>query len=276
MRIDRKGRIAWLTVLLGTLTGAATAAVDALPDDPRSFLAEAFERRYGCNTRQTLTLVLRQRGREFQRQRISVATKFVDDRLRAMGRFTEPPDLRGTAILMLEGESRDDDDQVFLFLPALERVRRVSAAHRGDSFMGTDLTYEDLQRPRVEDFEAFAARTELLEGEEMVVVSARPLRSTYYERMETWIARKDAAILRVVFFKRGSPQHFKVIETPRGALLVEGNRILPKRMVVTNLTARTETEVFVDELELDAVTEDSVFTTNALLSERNVPPPGSR
>jgi hypothetical protein len=142
--------------------------------------------------------------------------------------------------------------------------------------MGTDLTYEDLQRPRVEDFEGFVARPELVEGEETVVVSARPIRSTYYERMETWIARKDAAILRVVFFKRGSPQHFKVIETPRGALLAEGDRILPKRMVVTNLGARTETEVFVDELELDAATDDSVFTTNALLSERNVPLPAAR
>jgi hypothetical protein len=217
--------------------------------------------------------VLRQHGREFQRQRISVVTKLVDRRLRALGRFTDPPDLRDTAILMLEGEG--NEDQLFMFLPVLGRVRRVSGAQRGDSFMGTDLTYEDLQRPRVDDFGDFAGRPETLDGETTLVVTARSLRPTYYERTETWVARTDDAILRVVFFKSGSSEPFKIIETPRGALLSERGNIIPRRILVTNLRARTETEIFVDELELNAKTDDSVFTTTTLVVERDVPKPGS-
>jgi hypothetical protein len=218
--------------------------------------------------------VLRSDGREFQRQKIDIATKFVDGRLRAVGRFSAPADLRDTAVLMLEG-SEGEGDQLFVFLPTLGRVRRVSGAQRADSFMGTDLTYEDLQRPRVEDFTDFAARAEVLDNEPVLTVSARPLRGTYYDRIETSIARSDAAILRVRFFKRDVPTPFKVIDTPRNVLVADAGILVPKRLLVSNLSRGTETEVFVDALELRAETEDSAFSTNALAVERQVPRAGA-
>lgn len=267
--------LAALLLFQFTSTLAVAASEPILSEDPRAALSEAFRRRYDCDSRQSLTLVLRSHGREFQRQKIGVATKFVNGRMRALGRFTDPPDLRDTAVLMLEGEDPAGSDQLFVFLPMLGRVRRVSGAQRGDSFMGTDLTYEDLQRPRVEDYIEFSARSGDLDGEPVLVVTARPVRGTYYDRIETWIARRDAAILRVRFFKRESAEPFKVIETPRQALVRDGENVVPKRLNVVNMSRRTETEVFVDELELHAKTDDSAFTTNALVVEREVPKPAS-
>jgi hypothetical protein len=272
----RRYRLA--TLLLPPLVCAVAfaAAEPPLSAEPRTALAEAFHRRYDCDSRQSLTLVLRANGREFQRQKIGVATKFVAGRMRALGRFTDPPDLRDTAVLMLEGEDPSGSDQLFVFLPMLGRVRRVSGAQRGDSFMGTDLTYEDLQRPRVEDYTDFSERDEELEGEPAVVVTARPVRSTYYDRIETWIARRDAAILRVRFFKQDSAEPFKIIETPRQVLVRDGDNVVPKRLMVVNVSRKTETEVFVDQLELHAKTDDNAFTTNALVMERDVPKPATR
>lgn len=57
--------------------------------------------------------------------------------------FTAPASIRNTGFLSHDADS--GPDQSWLYLPATDRVRRVPASDRGDYFMGTDLTYGDLQ-----------------------------------------------------------------------------------------------------------------------------------
>lgn len=57
--------------------------------------------------------------------------------------FTQPSMIADTAFLSYNHET--EDDQNWLFLPATKRVRRLPISERGDYFMGTDLTYGDLQ-----------------------------------------------------------------------------------------------------------------------------------
>ena len=56
--------------------------------------------------------------------------------------FIDPKDDRGIAFLKIEHDSKDDEMR--MWLPAFKRVRRISSKKRGDSFMGSDLNYEDL------------------------------------------------------------------------------------------------------------------------------------
>ncbi|MFN2100024.1 outer membrane lipoprotein-sorting protein [Altererythrobacter sp. MF3-039] len=57
--------------------------------------------------------------------------------------FTKPTMIADTAFLSYNHVAKDD--QNWLFLPATKRVRRLPVSERGDYFMGTDLTYGDLQ-----------------------------------------------------------------------------------------------------------------------------------
>ena len=56
--------------------------------------------------------------------------------------FTAPADIKGTAFLSQENATGNDDQ--WLFLPALKRSRRISSNEKGQSFMGSDFTYDDL------------------------------------------------------------------------------------------------------------------------------------
>ena len=56
--------------------------------------------------------------------------------------FLEPRDDRGVSFLKVEHEN--GEDEMRMWLPAFKRVRRISAKKKGDSFMGSDLTFEDL------------------------------------------------------------------------------------------------------------------------------------
>jgi hypothetical protein len=244
---------------------AASQAEDGRPLAPAELLREAFDRRYGADTHQQMTLRLRSGGREVQTQRIEVVTKMEQGQLRALARFTAPPDLRDTALLVLEQDGRPDD--YFLYLPALDRVRRVSGAQRSDSFMGTDLTYEDLERRRIDEFEDLRATSGDVAGEPIVLVSARPRHPAGYERVEFAIAASDASILETRYLAKGSDAPFKVIRFPRENLHEEGRYSVPRRISVVNLRRSTETEVTVDMLELDPDVDLRLFTTDALLRE---------
>src|SRR4051812_2096036 len=69
---------------------------------------------------------------------------------RVLVRFTYPNDIAGTGFLVWEHPGADDDR--FLYLPALARVRRISGAERQESFVGSDFTYEDIGGRALEDY----------------------------------------------------------------------------------------------------------------------------
>ncbi len=58
-------------------------------------------------------------------------------------RFIEPEDIAGTGLLSLD--KADGKSEQWLYLPALDRVRRISGDRKGGRFVGSDLYYEDLQ-----------------------------------------------------------------------------------------------------------------------------------
>ena len=69
---------------------------------------------------------------------------------RVLVRFTYPTDIAGTGFLVWERPGGDDDR--FLYLPALARVRRITGAERQESFVGSDFTYEDIGGRALEDY----------------------------------------------------------------------------------------------------------------------------
>lgn len=69
---------------------------------------------------------------------------------RTLVRFTAPADIRGTSFLVWEHPGSDDER--FLFLPALGRVRRIAGAEKQESFVGSDLSYEDIGGRDVADY----------------------------------------------------------------------------------------------------------------------------
>jgi hypothetical protein len=69
---------------------------------------------------------------------------------RTLVRFSYPNDIRNTAFLVWEHD--DSDDERFLYLPALGRVRRIAGEEKQESFVGSDLSYEDVGGRDVADY----------------------------------------------------------------------------------------------------------------------------
>lgn len=264
--------VALILAMLGS-AGAAGAqdpedAVEARPS-AKTILAAAFSNRYEVDLTANIELVMRNASGDEHRRRFEAVSKLIDDRLHSIGRVVWPPYLRGMTILSIEAQNRSHD--AFVYLPSQQKVRRVSLAQRGDSFFGTDVTYEDLERGRVEDYELDGLGSEELAGETVFVIRARPLRKLHYAHVHFVVAQSDASILETRYFKRGEERPFRLISAPREAMVEADGHVFPTRLTIRNLMRETTTEIRMRDLEINPAIDDRVFSIGTLEQERALP-----
>ena len=98
-----------------------------------------------------MTMILRNRqGQESRRQMRFRVLEVEGDGDKSLFVFDQPRDVQGTALLT-HGHLAAQDDQ-WLYLPALKRVKRISSSTRSGSFMGSEFSYEDMSNPEVEKY----------------------------------------------------------------------------------------------------------------------------
>ena len=73
-----------------------------------------------------------------------------DDGTKQMIWFLEPADDKGISFLKIEHDDRDDEMR--MWLPAFKKIRRISTKKRTDSFMGSDMSYEDMSSHQLDEF----------------------------------------------------------------------------------------------------------------------------
>ena len=278
-RPDRRGHLrsrpgsivlaALPVILLFVSAQASPAEIDAAPQSPKKLLEKAFTNRYDVDTTATIELVVRNRSGQERHRTFQAASKIVEERMHSIGRLTYPEHLRGMTILQIEALDRSHD--AFIYLPSSRKVRRVSTAQRGDSFFGTDVTYEDLERRYAKDYEIVDLSTGRIGGEPTYVVRARPHHRQSYHEVVFWLAQSDQVILQVHYFKRGAQEPYRTVVAPRASMQKTGDHTLPTRLVVENLARGTTTEVTYRKLAIDPEIDDRVFSVRTLEMKGQIP-----
>ncbi len=254
------------------LAGRAPAqgpASDAVLPSARQVLEDAFTKRYEVDLTSKIELVIRDRGGQERRRVFRSVSKVIDGRVHSIGRLVWPEYVRGMTILTIESRGRSHD--TFVFLPALNNVRRVTTAQRGDSFLGSDVNYEDIERRRVEEYELDGLVRARVQGEPAYEIEGRPRKESSYERVVFVIAESDGAILETRYFKRSQEQPFRVISAPRAGIVASDGHVIPTRLNVQNYVRGTSTQVVISDLQINPPIEDHVFSVKTLQQERKLP-----
>jgi len=157
-----------------------------------------------------MTMVLRDRhGRESVRRMRFKVLEVPGDGDKSLFVFDQPRDVRGTALLTHAHVNTQDDQ--WLYLPALKRVKRINAARRSGSFMGSEFSYEDMSSPEVEEYTYKYLRDEPCGELTCTVTEQVPLdKKSGYSRKVVW---QDAGELRTwkmeLYDRRGA--HLKTL-----------------------------------------------------------------
>ncbi len=159
----------------------------------------------------SMTMVLSDRhGRESVRQMRFKVLEVPGDGDKSLFVFDQPRDVQGTALLTHAHISSQDDQ--WLYLPALKRVKRISASTRSGSFMGSEFSYEDMSSPEVDEYTYKYLRDEPCGELSCTVTEQVPLDDrSGYSRKVIW---QDTVELRTwrmeLYDRRGS--HLKTLE----------------------------------------------------------------
>ncbi|AYF43301.1 hypothetical protein BALOs_0286 [Halobacteriovorax sp. BALOs_7] len=90
-------------------------------------------------------------GVEIVREMLGTSGEFegVD---KSLMEFRKPLDVKGTKLLTWTWKSSDKDDDQWLYLPSLRRVKKINSRSKGSSFMGSEFSFEDIGGQTIEKY----------------------------------------------------------------------------------------------------------------------------
>ena len=257
------GRLGLAAVLALAGFGAAPAPVRAAELSAQAIVDRSLENNaFGFqNALAQLTLRLfSKKGSERVRE-IEIRSREKDERKRTLVRFQAPADVAGTGFLMLENDDRDDDQ--YLYLPAIGKVKRISGNQRQQRFMGTDLTHADLESRSLRKGNLERLPDAAVGGSQAYVIASTPKEGddSQYGKTVTWIHQSSFVPLRIEFYDR-QLELLKVLTVHR-LEKKDGNWVVMDS-TIKNEQAGTSTQMTVRSIDFKAKLEDAEFTERAL------------
>ena len=115
--------------------------------------------------------------------------------------FKSPADVKNTSFMnWTYNEEEDKNDDQWLYLPALKKVKRISNSNKDNDFMGSDFTYEDMEKRSPERDSHTLVASEMFNGEEVWVLEAIPLEEEQYSKKVAWVSKEKLTPLKVEFY----------------------------------------------------------------------------
>ncbi|MDD2431450.1 MAG: outer membrane lipoprotein-sorting protein [Firmicutes bacterium] len=175
--------------------------------------------------------------------------------------YLAPADVRGTKFLSIH--EKGQEDQMWLYLPALGRERRIASHMTKDSFMGTDFTFDEIGGNFARDNDYTVQR--LLDQQEQdvncyVLDLTAQNQSAAYAKIKMWVWKKELVPVRVEFFGLGNSLTKTL--TLSAFKPVSGDMI-PHSVIMEDNVKGTRTLLEIASLTQEAL-EDDVFTVRYL------------
>lgn len=242
------------------------AAVSAFPQDAEEIVRASRERIQAATTSSRSRMVITARDGSTTERLVDEYSSDAEDGSRVAIVFQKPASVAGTRFLNLE--HRDKPQDRWIFLPSLGKVRRIAASEGAASFMGTDLTYDDISAmDRDVSLDAFSLlREDVLDGRACWVIQAVPKSDSFqYSRMVLWIEKATHIGWKIELYDRKGAlvKLIEILETRE----VQG-RVSPVATRVSTVAAKTSTTIYVEILKYDDPIPATVFTTRFLETGR--------
>lgn len=206
------------------------------------------------------------RGNQRIRKSTMASKTFEGNTEKRIIKFISPAEVRGTGILIYDYENRADD--MWIYLPALRKTRRIVSREKSNSFMGSEFSNADMTAPSVEDFQYTLLGSEKIEETDCWKIESIPVsidkEDEYgYSRSVRWIGKNDYIVRRSEYFdydnaliKRIETVEFKRLDKTIGKYMVTD-------MVAENFQNGRSSRMKMDQIDITE-TDESYFTVTYL------------
>ncbi len=195
--------------------------------------------------------------------------KYFGDVKRTVIFYQKPAIVKGTAFLIYDYAKAERDDDQWLYLPALRKVRRISASDRGDYFLGTDFTYEDIKNENkvdMKDYQFKSIGIETVDNIQTTVVEGTPVdkataRELGYGRV-IWYIDRSINFARKI--ETWDVNQNKLKTTSIENIVKIDDIWTAQRLHVINHKTNHQTIFKFNNVEYDAQIPDKIFTKQSL------------
>lgn len=226
----------------------------------------------GGDMKAKITMVLYDKAGKERKRVLTMLRRNADDgdNQKYFIYFHEPGDVRKMSFMVYKFTSQADDR--WLFIPAVDMVRRIAADDSRSSFVGSDFTYEDVSGRNVSSDTHALLKEEKLGEQDCYVVESKPKTAVEFARKLTWIDKKTSLPLKEEYYDAQNTLYRvftadKIEEVAMGE--GEAKKMLPTilKRTMKNLKTGTRTEVSFDTIAYGLGLKDEEF------SERNLRKP---
>ena len=154
------------------------------------------------DSKSDMTMTLINSNNQKRERKIKMITLEKKSGNKSLMTFLSPADVKGTKFLNYEHINKDDDQ--WLYLPALKRVKRIASKNKSGSFMGSEFSYEDLSSFSVKKYIFKGeAKIETLAGKKVYVGERKPVsKNSGYTKQISWVDTKTYLIKKVEYYDR--------------------------------------------------------------------------
>jgi len=256
------------SMLATVLVAPIFAAAAELPDGDE-IASRVNARDEGVAVARSLTMQMTDRRGKTRTRKTRGFRKYYGDEKRTVIFYLEPSNVKDTAFLTWDYPDIDKDDDQWLYLPAMRKVRRISASDRGDYFLGTDLTYEDIKletRISIDDYKRRTIGEDKVDGHHCYLLESIPVddetaRELGYGKVEQCVDDKIWMVRRARFWDtRGKPlktAYFRDIRQVQGIWTQH-------RIEVENHKTGHRTLFLFSDVDYRQGVSDTLFTQRAL------------
>lgn len=185
----------------------------------------------------------------------AMISKSMDGNKKQLIWFLEPKDDKGVAFLKIEHDNKDDEMR--MWLPAFKKVRRISSKKKGDAFMGSDLSYEDLSSRNLDENNYNRLDDEIVDGKDCYVLEITPGKgeNSSYSKHVSWIEKSSLmGVKEESYDKRG---RLKKVKEFTFQILKDYHVI--KRVFVKDIQKIHTTEVTFSDVQVDSGIDKNLF-----------------
>ena len=209
-------------------------------------------------------LTITEKSGAVRNRKISLTSKsYPDGTEKRLIKFIEPADVRGTA--MLVNDLKQSSDEMWIYLPALKKTRRIVSSEKGKSFMSSEFSNADMSSPSLSDFTNKHLPTSGRTGQwiiESIPVNDDKASEYGYSKKISYLSTDTYQIQKMEFYDFDN-ELFKTIEI-KSIYPLPGGKYIIKDMLASNLSNNRKSEIQFSNIEADVKIDDSIFTLQNL------------
>lgn len=225
-----------------------------------------YDRPDGMDSAAAVSMTLTERGRDARvRRLVAYRLDKGGGSLSTLIRFLEPGDIAGTGLLTVDPAAGDSDQ--WLYLPAMQRVRRIASDRKGGRFVGSDYYFEDLRDRKVAQDSHRVTGQETVGGVRCDVLESVPVDpgNSVYRKRVSCIDPARLIPMRVDLFEKSTDAPSKRWTLNRAEKVQGYWTVMDSTM--TDLDSGHETRLVVDKIAYDRGLPAELFSTQALEDE---------